>query len=481
MGRPAQISFIVTAPVLALLAPDAHAQSGNLIRDPESGCATSNPFPRPNESIRWTGRCRDGKLSGPGVLTWYADGREYERDEGTFKDGELHGEATITFANGNRIYGTYRDGVRNGTFVVESPDGRFVQAVYREGAFVSERAMTADQVAAFRAARSSQRIAESGTQGQPLTTTLRTAPPAPPRSAPAMAAPAPAAVAPPTPAPPAPPPTAAAAPPAPPPPTAAATPQRTVAAVVPPPQPRLRPATAAARPQLRPLAPTAALAAPFETVVIGGNGSRPVSSVPSPPAQRIRLTPPGAGTEQRFALSGVAPSAAPRPVRPGAVPIGYGPARNEPLSPLQRPPTGQPVIVLTEADFARAQPQPPAAPVRSGVRLTPPTPGAKPAPTTATPPRAAVAAPGLRLGGRYNVDLRNSPIAEAAATIFNDLLRRPYRVAPGVRGTISLAPSRAIDAADLLSAFRQQLQANGADLRETADGYVIAPIGRLEG
>ncbi len=480
MGRPAQISFIVAAPVLALLAADAQAQSGSLIRDPESGCATSNPFPRPNESIRWTGRCRDGKLSGPGVLTWYADGREYERDEGTFKDGELHGEATITFANGNRIYGTYRDGVRDGAFVIESPDGRLVQAVYREGAFVSEREMTADQVAAFRAAKSSQRTAESANQGRPLTTTLRTEPPAPPRPAPAIATSPPSAAPAPTPSPPAPPPSTAAAPPAPPPPPAAtATPQRAIAAVVP--QPRLRPAAPATRPQLRPPAPTAGLAPPFDTVVIGGNGSRPYSGVSPPPTQRIQLTPPGTRTTQRLALSGVTPSAGPRPVRPGAVPIGYGPARHEPLSPLQRPPTGQPIMVLTDADFAGAPPAPQVAPVQPGIRLTPPTPGAKPTPTTTAPARAAVATPGLRLGGRYNVDLRNSPIEEAAATIFGDLLRRPYRVAPGVRGTISLAPSRAIDAAELLSALRQQLQANGADLQETADGYVIAPIGRLEG
>lgn len=481
MGRPAQISFIVTVPVLALLASDTQAQSGSLIRDPESGCATSNPFPRPNESIRWTGRCRDGRLSGPGVLIWYADGREYERDEGTFKDGELHGEATITFANGNRIYGTYRDGVRDGEFVIESPDGRFVQAVYREGAFVSEREMTADQVAAFHAARPSRRTAEATNQGRPLTTTLRTEPPAPLPPAPAVAAPSPTAAPIPTPTPPAPPPSSTAVPPAPPPPAATATPQRSTATVVPPPQPRLRPVAPAARPQLRPPQPILGAAPPFDTVVIGGNGSRPFSGALNPPTQRIRLTPPNTETAQRFTLSGVAPSAGPRPVRPGAVPIGYGPARHEPLSPLQRPPTGQPIMVLTEADFADAQPAPQVAPVQPGLRLTPPTPGAKPTPATTAPARAAGATPGLRLGGRYNVDLRNSPIEKAAATIFRDLLRRPYRVAPGVRGTISLAPSRAIDAAELLSAFRQQLQTNGADLRETADGYVIAPIGRLEG
>ena len=469
MGRPAQISFIVAAPVLALLSTDAQAQSGGLIRDPETGCATSNPFPRPNESIRWTGRCRDGKLSGPGVLTWYADGREYERDEGTFRDGELHGEAIITFANGNRIYGTYRNGVRDGEFVIESSDGRFVQALYRDGAFVSEREMTADQMAAFRAAKPSRRTADASQQGRPLTTTLRTAPPSPPRPAPpqaappSTAAPAPAAAPPPSP-------TAAPTPPQ---------PQRAVAAVAP--QPRLRPAASVNRPQLRPPAPVVGVAAPFDTVVIGSDAGRPAAGVIDTDAQRIRLTPPQTGAGQRFTLSGIAPSVGPRPVRPGAVPIGYGPARNEPLSPLQQPPTGRPILVLTPPDFAGARPDPGPGPAPPRITLTPPTPPARPAPATTAPIRPAMAAPGLRLGGRYNVELRDSSIEEAAATIFGQLLRRPYRVAPEVRGTISIAPSRSVDAAELLSAFRQQLQANGADLRETADGFVITPIVRLRG
>lgn len=482
MGRPAQISLILAAPILALLVTDARAQGSGLIKDPESGCATSNPFPRPNESIRWTGRCRDGKLSGPGVLIWYADGREYERDEGTFRNGELDGEATITFANGNRIFGTYRNGVRDGEFVIESPDGRLVQAVYREGAFVAEREMTAAQVTAFRAAHPRRQTAEAANQGKPLTTTLRTQPPAPPPPTPA----APPAPAPPAPAAalPIPPPSPAATPPAPPP--AAAAPQAAQAAATPKPgrsiaaiapQPRLRPAAPINRPQLRPRQPVVGGDLPFETVVIGGNVGRSVTATPDRRQQRLRLTRPDAPAAQRFSLSGVAPAADLRPVRPGAVPIGYGPARNEPLTPLQRPPTGQPIMVLTPADIAGSRPTPPVNLPR--ISLTPPTPAAKPAPATTRPVPAVAPAPGLRLGGRYNVDLRNSPIAEAAATIFKDLLRRPYRVAPGVSGTISLAPGRAIDAAELLSAFRQQLQANGADLQETADGYVIAPIVRL--
>jgi hypothetical protein len=38
---------------------------------------------------------------------------------------------------------------------------------------------------------------------------------------------------------------------------------------------------------------------------------------------------------------------------------------------------------------------------------------------------------------------------------------------------ITLAPSRPVAAAELLASFRRQLNAAGADLRRTADGYAI--------
>lgn len=75
----------------------ALAQQRLMITDPASNCATSNPFPKGNERITWTGGCRNGLLDGQGVLTWYRDDAMTERNEGTFRAGELHGEATTTF------------------------------------------------------------------------------------------------------------------------------------------------------------------------------------------------------------------------------------------------------------------------------------------------------------------------------------------------------------------------------------------------
>ena len=161
----------------------AGAARADMIFDPESGCATSNPFPRPGESVRWSGGCRDGLLDGPGTLIWLDDGVEYERDEGVFRAGELHGEALITFAAGGRIQGRYRNGARDGEFVVERPDGTIVRATYEKGLFISEQPMSADEAAAWRA-------------GRPLAISSPAIAAAPPIAAPPVAAPPPAQIAP---------------------------------------------------------------------------------------------------------------------------------------------------------------------------------------------------------------------------------------------------------------------------------------------
>jgi len=46
-----------------------------LVKTP-SGCGAINPNPVPNESIRWTGKCKNGYLDGWGTLTWYKNGKK---------------------------------------------------------------------------------------------------------------------------------------------------------------------------------------------------------------------------------------------------------------------------------------------------------------------------------------------------------------------------------------------------------------------
>ncbi len=57
--------------------------------DPKTGCKAVNPNPIPNETITWTGECRNGLTQGLGAVIW-------------FKDGKLNGFNVANFSDGQR-------------------------------------------------------------------------------------------------------------------------------------------------------------------------------------------------------------------------------------------------------------------------------------------------------------------------------------------------------------------------------------------
>lgn len=182
--------------LLSITALPAVAQKV-MITDPSSNCATSNPFPKGNERITWTGGCRNGLLDGQGVLTWYRDERMTERNEGSFRNGEMHGESTTTFPDGSSVVGTYSEGRRNGEFVVIRGDGTYIRAVYQNDKLVSERELSRRQVRAMideRRSQPAQRVREAP---EPAAAAAPVYQPQPAYQAqPAYAAPAPVPVAP---------------------------------------------------------------------------------------------------------------------------------------------------------------------------------------------------------------------------------------------------------------------------------------------
>lgn len=177
------------APILICLAMFlSPADAATLVADPDSKCATSNPYPQGQESIRWTGGCRDGLLDGAGTLTWYRDGRWTERNEGTFRVGELHGNAITTFPDGSTIAGTYLDGRRHGEFILARVNDTYSRSVYRDDQLIEERALTRQQMLAL----IEQRKAQAG-QPRPAPPAAAAVSPPRPAAAPQVAYAAPAA------------------------------------------------------------------------------------------------------------------------------------------------------------------------------------------------------------------------------------------------------------------------------------------------
>src|SRR5437762_8118023 len=65
----------LAALALAALAPTmGQGAEPGWTADPQTGCRVWNGAPQPNETISWSGRCRNGLAQGPGVVQWLEDG-----------------------------------------------------------------------------------------------------------------------------------------------------------------------------------------------------------------------------------------------------------------------------------------------------------------------------------------------------------------------------------------------------------------------
>jgi hypothetical protein len=98
--------------ILLLSAFAAHA--GEWIADNTTQCQVWNPFPKPEEAVKWTGACKDGKASGIGTLEWFKEGKANGTFQGTYLDGLRQGKGVFTLANGNRYDGDFLDDKRTG-------------------------------------------------------------------------------------------------------------------------------------------------------------------------------------------------------------------------------------------------------------------------------------------------------------------------------------------------------------------------------
>jgi hypothetical protein len=118
------------------------------LRD-QHGCLLYNPnsHPKPEESIRWSGSCKDGYGDGPGKLEWinkdaasdgwikgnfvhgnlqgFGEGHTLKGGhyQGQFRDSLLSGHGTYVFADGTRFDGEFRDGLAEGRGTVVWMDG----------------------------------------------------------------------------------------------------------------------------------------------------------------------------------------------------------------------------------------------------------------------------------------------------------------------------------------------------------------------
>ncbi|MDE0035515.1 MAG: caspase family protein [Deltaproteobacteria bacterium] len=97
-----------------------------------SGCKVWNGFPKPPETVSWTGACDGGKATGDGRLVWKnPDGESYY--EGRYRQGQMHGRGTYTWSSGSRYEGEWKNGEKHGRGTYTFSSGNRYEGEWRDG------------------------------------------------------------------------------------------------------------------------------------------------------------------------------------------------------------------------------------------------------------------------------------------------------------------------------------------------------------
>ena len=119
--------------LLAAVPGAARAQLSTWSTDARTGCRVWNPAPLPNETVTWSGACRNGVGQGAGVLLWIENGRLGDRYDGELRDGKQTGRGVITAADGKSYDGSFRDGTMNGHGIYTYANGDHYDGEWRNG------------------------------------------------------------------------------------------------------------------------------------------------------------------------------------------------------------------------------------------------------------------------------------------------------------------------------------------------------------
>ena len=104
------VVFLTVAPVLTLYVAaskaDEHA-TPSWITAKNQACKIWNPEPQPNESVTWSGACKNGFASGKGILKWTENGKPDAEFDGEYANGKRNGPGALITPDGKRTEGTW--------------------------------------------------------------------------------------------------------------------------------------------------------------------------------------------------------------------------------------------------------------------------------------------------------------------------------------------------------------------------------------
>jgi hypothetical protein len=102
------------APDSVQISWNAPCDSGSWLFEPDVGCRMWDWHPAPTDTTTWTGSCKDGGLTGYGVVQWYEHGRPIDRFEGTFIAGRRQGVGRYRWNEADWYVGSFENDLPNG-------------------------------------------------------------------------------------------------------------------------------------------------------------------------------------------------------------------------------------------------------------------------------------------------------------------------------------------------------------------------------
>ncbi|WP_195764018.1 MORN repeat-containing protein [Pseudoduganella rivuli] len=96
-------------------------------------CRILNPHPVANESVTWSGACKDGYAHGNGTLLWRVKDKDGSSYEGGLLRGRRHGEGVARHSDGTVYRGNFANGNLHGNIRIERENEFAVDAIFERG------------------------------------------------------------------------------------------------------------------------------------------------------------------------------------------------------------------------------------------------------------------------------------------------------------------------------------------------------------
>ncbi len=107
--RQSSLCFVLYM-LMSYSTANAQETEGNYIKDKKTGCAVWFKHTFAEDSVTWSGACKDGLAEGNGTMIGFTKGRQTSKYVGRLSKGKPNGIGTFTFWGDRKLSGNFRNG-----------------------------------------------------------------------------------------------------------------------------------------------------------------------------------------------------------------------------------------------------------------------------------------------------------------------------------------------------------------------------------